>query len=324
MLWLIKFAMCTMMPRTAGLPGIADTDLDGFLRRMKKETNLLYWLGLVLGALVFTLTPLITIGVPLPAFALPRKAPRPPHRAGARPPDLPAPPGGLPHPCLRGTVLGRRREGARLLRPPPLRARSGHLPAVMSHVSFRPRGEKVELEADYVVVGSGAGGATAAVTLARGGAKVAIVEAGAWRDPPDYPASLYGAMRDMLDAWGSNFTRGRAFWPIVQASLVGGTTVINSAIGVRTPADIFQQWERDHGVGGGWMPEAVWRVQDALERELSWEEAPPPSIGRSNLLALKAANRGRLREPLHEAVHQGTASATARASRGAGAIGSGA
>ncbi|HEY8429343.1 MAG TPA: FAD-binding protein, partial [Sandaracinaceae bacterium] len=50
----------------------------------------------------------------------------------------------------------------------------------MTHVSFRD-GAPLELEADYVVVGSGAGGATAAVTLARGGAHVAIVEAGAWR-----------------------------------------------------------------------------------------------------------------------------------------------
>jgi hypothetical protein len=74
MIWLLKFAMCTMMPRTETLPGIVDTDLDGFLLRLRKDSNLLYWLGLVLGALVFTLTPLITIGVPLPAFALPRKA----------------------------------------------------------------------------------------------------------------------------------------------------------------------------------------------------------------------------------------------------------
>jgi hypothetical protein len=74
MLWLIKFAMCTMMPRTGTLPGIADTDIDGFLVRLRRETNFLYWAGVVLGAVVFTLTPLITIGVPLPAFALPRKA----------------------------------------------------------------------------------------------------------------------------------------------------------------------------------------------------------------------------------------------------------
>lgn len=72
MIWLIKFAMCTMMPRTADLPGIADTDLDAFLRRMRQESQPLYWVGLVLGAIVFVLTPLITVGVPLPAFLLPK------------------------------------------------------------------------------------------------------------------------------------------------------------------------------------------------------------------------------------------------------------
>src|SRR5690606_3552826 len=105
-------------------------------------------------------------------------------------------------------------------------------------------------EADYVVVGSGAGGAAAAVTLARGGAEVAIVEAGAWRDPEHYPSSTYGAMRDLFDDWGAQVTRGRALWPIVQARCVGGTTVINSAICVRTPGDIFRQWERERGVTG--------------------------------------------------------------------------
>jgi hypothetical protein len=71
-IWLIKFAMCTMMPRTPALPGIADTDLDGFLRKLRNDSEPLYWTGLVLGAIVFALTPLITIGVPLPAFWLPR------------------------------------------------------------------------------------------------------------------------------------------------------------------------------------------------------------------------------------------------------------
>jgi hypothetical protein len=72
-LWLIKFAMRTMMPRAAGLPGIEDTELDDFLRRMRRETDPVYWLGLVAGAVVFTLSPLLTVWVPLPAFFLPEK-----------------------------------------------------------------------------------------------------------------------------------------------------------------------------------------------------------------------------------------------------------
>lgn len=159
----------------------------------------------------------------------------------------------------------------------------------MSHLPYRERGDDLELEADYVVVGSGAGGAAAAVTLARGGAEVAIVEAGAWRDPDDYPSSTYGAMRDLFDDWGSQLARGRALWPIVQARTVGGTTVINSAICVRTPGDIFAQWERERGITG--LARRVWGHQDTLERELSVHEVPAEARGNSNRLAMLGADR---------------------------------
>ena len=78
----------------------------------------------------------------------------------------------------------------------------------MSHVAFRQRGEDLEADFDFVVVGSGAGGAAAAVQLARGGAKVCIVEAGAWRDPHDYPESAFGGMRDLMDNFGALVTMG--------------------------------------------------------------------------------------------------------------------
>lgn len=71
MYWLIKFAMCAMMPRTQAFPGIGDTDLDGFLRRMRRDSDWLYWSGVVLGAVVFALAPIATVGWPLPAFLLP-------------------------------------------------------------------------------------------------------------------------------------------------------------------------------------------------------------------------------------------------------------
>ncbi len=155
-----------------------------------------------------------------------------------------------------------------------------------AHVAYRE--EALEAEADFVVVGSGAGGAAAAVTLARGGASVALVEAGAWRDPNDYPHSAYGGMRDLMDEFSSQVTMGRALWPVVQARTMGGTTVINSAICVRTPDDIFAQWEKQHGVGG--LRERVLAAQDLLERELSVEEVPPAARGRSNELAKKGAD----------------------------------
>lgn len=153
----------------------------------------------------------------------------------------------------------------------------------MTHVSFREK-ETVDAEFDFVVVGSGAGGAAAAVQLARGGAKVAVVEAGAWRDPDDYPHSMYGQFRDLMDDFGAQVTMGRALWPVVQARTVGGTTVINSAICVSTPGDIFRQWETEHGVKD--LEKRVYEKQEQLERDLGVEEVPDGSLGRSNTLAI--------------------------------------
>jgi choline dehydrogenase-like flavoprotein len=158
-----------------------------------------------------------------------------------------------------------------------------------AHVPYRGQGaEDFVAEVDVVVVGSGAGGATAAVTLARAGLEVAIVEAGAWRDPEDYPSSAYGGMRDLMDDWGALVTRGRALWPVVQAKTVGGTTVVNSAICVPTPGDIFRQWEDERGITGLEAP--VLAAEDRVERELKVEEVPVGARGLSNILAKRGGD----------------------------------
>lgn len=163
------------------------------------------------------------------------------------------------------------------------------------HVSFRGAGDlDLDAEVDFVVIGSGAGGATAAVTLARAGRSVALVEAGAWREPEHYPSSVYGGMRDLMDDWNAQVTMGRALWPIVQARTMGGTTVINSAICVRTPDDIFAKWEAEHGIADLRRP--VRDAQDRIERELSVEEVPLASLGKSNLHAIAGAKKLGFRE----------------------------
>lgn len=158
------------------------------------------------------------------------------------------------------------------------------------HFSFESFGQHgVSLEVDFVVVGSGAGGAAAAVILARAGHRVAVVEAGPWRAPEDYPVTTYGAMRDLFADWGALVTESRALWPVVQASCVGGTTVVNSAIVVRTPGDCFERWEREYGIDGDDLAERVWTHQDRIEHELSAEEVPADARGLLNTLAMDGA-----------------------------------
>lgn len=69
--WLVRSAMCDLLPRHAGLPGLADTDIDGFLARTAREATLAVRAGLVAGALVYVLSPLFTVLVPLPSMLLP-------------------------------------------------------------------------------------------------------------------------------------------------------------------------------------------------------------------------------------------------------------
>jgi hypothetical protein len=71
MLWLMRFTMCSLFPRTRTLPGVSDTNVAEFLARFRKESTLAIWAGICLGTLLFIFSPLFTVGIPLPAFLLP-------------------------------------------------------------------------------------------------------------------------------------------------------------------------------------------------------------------------------------------------------------
>lgn len=73
MQWFIRHAMRALYPRTDALPGIEDCDDVAFLRKYKRESTGLMWLGLLAATWVFTTTPLLTVYVPLPSFLLPKK-----------------------------------------------------------------------------------------------------------------------------------------------------------------------------------------------------------------------------------------------------------
>ena len=54
---LVRSAIVLLYPRTDLLPGAEDCDLDRFLARFRRESTTLVWLGVVLGAVVFHLSP---------------------------------------------------------------------------------------------------------------------------------------------------------------------------------------------------------------------------------------------------------------------------
>src|SRR5262245_53118521 len=96
-------------------------------------------------------------------------------------------------------------------------------------------------EADVAVGGSGPCGAVVAKELAEAGRRVVLLEEGPPFTPEDFV--LDGALsmaRTMREA-GLRATRGHVM-PTMQAIALGGGSLVNSAICVRPPAFVFDDW----------------------------------------------------------------------------------
>jgi choline dehydrogenase-like flavoprotein len=104
-------------------------------------------------------------------------------------------------------------------------------------------------ECDFVVVGSGAGGAVVATVLAEAGHEVVVLEAGPYLDRRSYPREPIAALRALYREGGLTIATGRPAIPTPVGRAVGGTTVINSGTCLRTPERVLEQWASENGVG---------------------------------------------------------------------------
>ncbi len=109
-----------------------------------------------------------------------------------------------------------------------------------------PRGEGEEC--DVVIVGSGAGGAVAAATLAEAGLDVIVLEAGGRYDRDSYPSDPLDAIASLYRDGGLTIAEGRPPIPVPVARVVGGTTVINSGTCFRAPDPVLEDWRQRYGV----------------------------------------------------------------------------
>ncbi len=101
-----------------------------------------------------------------------------------------------------------------------------------------------------VVVGTGAGGAVAAATLAKAGVDTIMVEQGRSWTADDHKDVIGGFSRLYLNG-GITATLGNPPIVIPQGIAVGGTTVINSSTCFRPPRDKVEAW------GGGLWDDLV-------------------------------------------------------------------
>ena len=147
-------------------------------------------------------------------------------------------------------------------------------------------GERTET-ADVCIIGSGAGGAPVAATLAAAGWRVVVLEDGRAfgteelnGDPRDMLARLY---RD----GGQTVTTGNAPVVIPVGRAVGGTTLVNSGTCLRAPAEIFQAWVRERGLDG-LAPGVLDPFYEDAERTISVGRVTPELAG-ENARRIEAA-----------------------------------
>jgi len=124
-------------------------------------------------------------------------------------------------------------------------------------------------EADFVIVGSGAGGGAAARVLAASGARVVVLEEGPRLDPKTLGVSEGASRNRLFRNQGKQAAFGRATTPILQGRCVGGTTFVNSAIVWRLPAKILERWHDEFGLADGLPARALDEAAARVEEELS-------------------------------------------------------
>jgi len=114
-------------------------------------------------------------------------------------------------------------------------------------LTITPVDRGTKLECDVVIVGSGAGGGTAAAVLAGAGLDVIVVEAGGYYDDQDFDGSEFGALTRFYMA-APSATQDQSV-TLLAGSCLGGGTVVNYSTSFRTPDDVRSEWASNGAPG---------------------------------------------------------------------------
>lgn len=148
-----------------------------------------------------------------------------------------------------------------------------------------------DLDTEVLVVGSGAGGATTAVTLAEAGHDVVVLEEGEWIDPDDVEPFSLDDMARRYRHHGSSAALGNPPVAYAEGCCVGGSTEVNSGLWHRIPGELAARWRQRYDIDG-FEPEVLDRYATLVEGWQSVSTVPGATPRSSSILADGAARLG--------------------------------
>jgi choline dehydrogenase-like flavoprotein len=160
----------------------------------------------------------------------------------------------------------------------------------------------LSLEAEVVVVGSGAGGAVVAKELAEAGIEVLVLEEGG-HTPPEVYAKYRPSetLRHVARAGGSSVAVGLGDTPLISLLMgrtVGGSSVMTGGVCFRIPGHVIDHWVKELKLET-FSERHLEEAYRSVEREVQVAEVPADMRSRSTALLVEGATaRGVEMKPL--------------------------
>jgi choline dehydrogenase-like flavoprotein len=139
------------------------------------------------------------------------------------------------------------------------------------------------MEAEVLIIGSGAGGATTAAILAEAGFDVLVVEEGAWVEQGSVVPFSLDQMDRQYRSGGVTVALGLPSIAYTEGRCAGGGTEINSGLYRRPPDEVLARWAADFRIADLDLGE-VQSIADEVEQALNVCTVPGQPSAASDVL----------------------------------------
>lgn len=140
------------------------------------------------------------------------------------------------------------------------------------------------VDCDVLIIGSGAGGATTAATLAEAGFDVVVAEEGPWVEQGSVTPFSLEQMERQYRGGGVTVALGRPSVAYTEGRCAGGGTEVNSGLYRRPPPEVIERWAE------GWQIDDfdygdIETLARRIEADINVVPLPGPATAPSRLLA---------------------------------------